>query len=190
VLERHRLLWLFLQRHTDLWQRARPARLLHFAPEKDFRHRLAAIPSVRYFSTDLAPARTPSAMTDITAMGFRDRAFDVLVCSHVMEHIPDDRAAMRECWRILEPGGWLTVQVPLSTVPTDEDLSVTDPTERETRFGQDDHVRMYGPDIVDRLSAAGFTVTLYPRERVLMASDGDVGIPPTEPPIICCRRPA
>ncbi len=49
---------------------------------------------------------------DITALPFADHAFDHVICSEVMEHIPDDRQAARELFRVLRPGGTLTVSVP------------------------------------------------------------------------------
>jgi SAM-dependent methyltransferase len=123
-------------------------------------------------------------------MGFAERSFDALICSHVLEHVPDDRAAMKECRRLLRPGGWLVIQIPMHPLPTDEDPSLVDPVIRQQRFGQDDHVRMYGPDVVQRLQDAGFHVTMFPPvppAAVVRPADGEVGIPATEPPVIFCR---
>jgi SAM-dependent methyltransferase len=180
-------LWLFLRRHTNFSRQ--PLTLLHFAPEPDFGKRLASARGVRYVSADLLGDRTPRVITDITALGLRECSFDAIVCSHVLEHVPNDRLAMKECRRVLKPGGWFVVQVPMQDKPTDEDLSVTDPTERERRFGQDDHVRVYGPDVMSRLQEAGFRVTAYPPAKVIRDRDGDVGIPPSEPPVLFCVWP-
>ncbi len=84
--------------------------------------------------------------------------FDLILCSHVLEHIPDDRGALRQLRRVLRPGGAAVIQVPLRTGPTDEDASVVDPAARHRRFGQFDHVRFYGSDFTDRVRAAGFGV--------------------------------
>ena len=87
-------------------------------------------------------------------------AFDTIICSHVLEHVPADAKAMSELFRVLRPGGVAIIQVPYADdcAETDEDPSVTDPLERERRFGQFDHVRIYGRDFADRLRRAGFVV--------------------------------
>lgn len=97
---------------------------------------------------------------DITDIQFPPETFDVVYCSHVLEHVPDDRKAMREFWRVLKPGGWAILNVPVIDKETFEDFSITDPDERERVFGKDDHVRLYGPDYADRLREAGFVVTV------------------------------
>lgn len=94
-------------------------------------------------------------------MPFEDNRFDVAFCNHVMEHVADDIQSMKEIYRVLKPGGWAIIQIPIfHPVPdvTYEDDSVTDPKEREKLFGQDDHVRLYGKDYPERLRQAGFTV--------------------------------
>jgi hypothetical protein len=184
-LERHRFLWIFLKRHTNFQEAA--LRLLHFAPEPDFGVRLSHARRVRYVSVDLERDRRPSVQADITALSFVERSFDAIVCSHVLEHVPDDRQAMRELRRALRPVGWLVVQVPIYAAITDEDPSVTDPAVREQRFGQSDHVRMYGPDVADRLREAGFTVTVHRPVDVLKPGDKGMGIPESESPILLCR---
>ena len=99
---------------------------------------------------------------DITRIQFPDDTFDVIYCSHVLEHVPEDRQAMREFHRVLKPGGWTVLQVPVTVDVTFEDPTVTDPAERKRLFGQNDHVRRYGPDYRDRLVGAGFTVQAIP----------------------------
>jgi len=154
-LERHRLLWLFLQRSMKLG--AKPVSVLHFAPEPALREKIRKLPGMRYASADLAAGRASTSM-DITRLGFRSGQFDVVLCCHVLEHIPDDRAALAEIKRMLKPGGRVVIQIPLGGETTDEDPSITDPAERLRRFGQDDHVRFYGRDFAERLAAAGFRV--------------------------------
>ena len=88
-----------------------------------------------------------------------DESFDVIYCSHVLEHVPDDRKAMREFPRVLKRGGWAILLVPINAGKTYEDASIAEPAERLRVFGQEDHVRNYGPDYVDRLREAGFAVT-------------------------------
>lgn len=151
--ERHRLLWLFLTRETDLLER--PARLLHVAPDQGIGGRLAAAGNIDYVSGDLEPGRALEVL-DVTAIDHPDASFDVVLCNHVLEHVPDDRAALRELRRVTRPDGWALIQVPMLRERTDEDPSVTDPQERLRRFMQADHVRVYGRDFLDRLREAGW----------------------------------
>jgi SAM-dependent methyltransferase len=158
-LKRHRLQWLFFQERTGLFSER--LRVLHIAPEHIFQSALKMMPNLEYISADLD---SPLAMIkmDITSIQFADDTFDVILCSHVLEHVPDDQLAMRELRRVLRPGGWALMQSPLDAnrATTFEDFSVTTPAERERVFGQDDHVRIYGRDYKDRLEASGFTVRL------------------------------
>ena len=108
--ERHRALWLYLGERTPLGDE--PMSLLHFAPEYALRGRMEALPALRYVTADLDPEGV-DVQLDITAMPFEDGAFDAILCSHVLEHVPDDRAAMSELHRVLRPGGWALVLVPL-----------------------------------------------------------------------------
>jgi SAM-dependent methyltransferase len=159
---------MYLTRKTDLIkapERARGKRLLHFAPEASFYRHFASNSKVEYFPVDLFPEEfEASGMTvaraDITAIPFPDNSFDVILCSHVLEHIPDDRLAMSELYRVLAPGGWGIFQVPIdySRAMTYEDPSIVDPADRTLYFGQSDHVRWYGRDYPDRLRSVGFTV--------------------------------
>jgi SAM-dependent methyltransferase len=157
--ERHRALWLYLARlQPELLGNARE--LLHFAPEWCLEYRLRGRGSYRYMTGDLDPANAELEL-DITDMALPDDAFDAILCSHVLEHVDDDAAAMRELRRVLKPGGWVIVMVPLDTerAHTYEDPSITSAADREREFRQADHVRLYAPDIADRLTAAGFDVT-------------------------------
>ncbi len=168
-LERHRLIWLYLQQKTDLF--IMPYKVLDVAPEEILQKKLRALPNLDYLSIDL---ESPLAMRkmDITRLDLPDASFDVIFCNHVFEHIPDDRAAMHELRRVLKPGGWAILQTPVdqSRATTDEDPNITDPGERLRRFGQTDHVRIYGRDFFERLKAAGWTVT---RDRFVQALSTD-----------------
>jgi SAM-dependent methyltransferase len=156
--ERHRALWLYLDRlHSELLGNA--GDLLHFAPEWCLEHRLRQVPGLRYTTADLDPT-VGELQLDITDMNLPDGSFDAILCSHVLEHVEDDAAAMRELRRILKPDGWAIVMVPLDVgrAHTYEDPSITDPADREREFLQFDHVRLYAPDIADRLKSAGLKV--------------------------------
>jgi len=105
---------------------------------------------------------------DITDMNcYAEGAFDAFICSHVLEHVPDDLKALRELFRILKPGGWGILMVPiiLTLDQIDEDPLLEDIAERWRRFGQDDHVRMYSRNgFVERAEGAGFIVRQYGQE--------------------------
>ena len=126
---------------------------------------------------------------DITAMEAPDASFDAIYCSHVLEHVPEDRKAMREFFRVLKPGGWALIMVPVAAHPTIEDPAVTDPAERERLYWQGDHVRLYGMDIVERLREAGFAVKVAYAGDFLSVGDCErMGLDPGEP-IFDARKP-
>jgi ubiquinone/menaquinone biosynthesis C-methylase UbiE len=108
---------------------------------------------------------------DITDLPFDDNRFDAIYCSHVLEHVPDDRKAMSELRRVLRPGGWAVLQVPIKLIVTYEDSAVTTPEDRERVFGQSDHVRIYGLDYKDRLREVGFKVTIVQYAKELSEED-------------------
>jgi len=110
---------------------------------------------------------------DITAIQYKDDWFDVIICNHVLEHIPNDRQAMSEIYRVLKPGGWSILQVPisLSLEATYEDPAIRTPEERERFFGQNDHVRIYAADYKRRLESAGFVVEVCNSRNTLSASE-------------------
>jgi len=138
-----------------------PVRTLLFAPDRGTADWLNAQTAVRLTTTDIA-APGVDLNLDITALDLPDASQDLILCSHVMEHVPDDAAAFAELYRVLSPGGCLLVQVPYGRerVETYEDFSITDPVERTRAFGQFDHIRVYGQDLADRLAVPGFEVTL------------------------------
>ncbi|MBD6620514.1 methyltransferase domain-containing protein [Komarekiella sp. 'clone 1'] len=155
--ERHRLLWLYLKNQTNLF--FDNLKLLHICPEFFFWKGLNSLPLIQYTAAGLNSPFATLEM-DIKNIQKPDNSYDVILCSHVLEHIPEDHKAMFELFRILKPGGWAILQVPLDyeRETTFEDFSITSPKDRECFFGKDDHVRVYGLDYKDRLEKAGFTV--------------------------------
>ncbi|WOD42347.1 class I SAM-dependent methyltransferase [Hwangdonia lutea] len=156
-LERHRLLWLYLKRETDFFSSEK--KVLHFAPEQAFYKRFKKLKNLDYTTTDLnSPLADVKA--DICNLPFKDNSYDVILCNHVLEHIPDDTKAMQELYRVLKPKGMAILQIPqdLNRVETYEDDSITDRKERAKIFGQYDHVRIYGRDYFDKLRSIGFKV--------------------------------
>ncbi|MEX0936377.1 MAG: methyltransferase domain-containing protein [Pirellulales bacterium] len=162
-------MWSWFVEQTDLLD-GRPKSMLHVAPEKCFEPKLRRALGSGYVTADLT--KNTDVQMDICSIPFPDEHFDVVYCSHVLEHVPDDRRAMHELCRVLKPTGWAVLLVPVTRERTIEDPSITDPAERERLFGQHDHVRRYGPDYADRLREAGFHVAhtaareIHPPERL------------------------
>jgi len=108
---------------------------------------------------------------DIQSLQFDDESFDAALCYHVLEHVPDDRKAIKEIFRVLKRGGWALIQVPVEA-PATKELAEMSPYEIKHVLKWDDHLRSYGPDFFDRLEEAGFEwsesdfVTTLPREDV------------------------
>nr|WP_317632231.1 methyltransferase domain-containing protein [uncultured Flavobacterium sp.] len=156
-LERHRLLWLYLKNETDFF--TAPKKVLHFAPEQAFYKLFRNLKNLNYTTTDLfSPLADVKA--DICNLPFEDNSYDIILCNHVLEHIPDDTKAMQELYRVMKPGGMGIFQIPqdLNREVTFEDDTITDPKKRAEIFGQYDHVRVYGRDYFDKLRAIGFKV--------------------------------
>ena len=155
-LERHRLMWLFLQKETDFFEA--PQKVLHVAPELCFLDRFKKLKTLKYITGDIESPLAEVKM-DIHQIPFPDNSFDVVFCNHVLEHVADDLKACAEINRVLKPNGWGIIQSPVyGQEITLEDNSITDPKEREKVFGQSDHVRKYGKDYAKRLSQSGLRV--------------------------------
>lgn len=172
ALERHRMIWLWITRHTDLLER-RP-RLLHIAPEVSLMRHLKPLygNSSNYITADL---ESPLADLhfDVQQIPLSDGSVEVVICNHLLEHVEDDRVALRELHRILCHGGWGILLVPEDRrrATTFEDDSVTDREERTRLFGQYDHRRVYGRDYDDRLRSAGFRVERIPCRDIATATE-------------------
>lgn len=156
-LERHRLLWLYLKHDTNFF--SEQLKVLHFAPEQCFLKRFRQLKNLDYRTTDLE-SPIADVKADICNLPFEDNSYDVILCNHVLEHIPNDTKAMQELYRVMKPGGYGVFQIPqdLNRAKTFEDNSITDKAERSKIFGQYDHVRIYGRDYFDKLRSIGFKV--------------------------------
>lgn len=164
--DRTRMMMLYLETRTPIGRK--PLRVLHVAPDFGLYLWLGRQPMVDYTGSDLDAGRyrhiRNMRSADLTALPFESDSFDIILCSHVLEHVPDDRAAMSELLRVLRPEGHALLLTPLALdgAGTDEDPSVADPEERNRRFGQWDHVRIYDrDDFLGRMRAAGFTTSLF-----------------------------
>ena len=170
-LERHRLLWLYLDRKTSFLTDS--IRVLHVAPEQVFYKKFKSFSHWDYTTTDLhSPLADVKA--DICALPFEDNSYDLILCNHVLEHIPNDLKAMKELYRVLKPRGTAILQVPLEEdrENTFEDDSITDQQERTRIFGQYDHVRIYGQDYYKRLQEVGFEA--IPMDFIKEVTEDDI----------------
>ncbi len=187
AVERHRLVWLFFKRKTDLFS-GQSLKMLHVAAEPSLEERLRSRLGSGYLTADLYNQNAMVKM-DITDIQYPDDSFDVIYCSHVLEHVPDDRKAMREFFRVLKKDGWAVLLVPVNAQKTFEDFSITDPAERLKYFGDPTHVRLYGPDYIDRLKDAGFSVQLTrPADFLTQEEIERMGITPFAGEIYYCTK--
>jgi SAM-dependent methyltransferase len=161
---RQRLIHLFLEERKIL----KPGlRILHAAPEECFHH-LFNNGQTEYVCCDIEPERysyySKPVFMDLTNITFPDHSFDLVLVSHILEHIPDDAKALSEIYRVMAPGGIAILQVPVSRKleKTYEDSTIVTPEEKLEKFGQRDHVRIYAMDYVDRIRNAGFQVEVIP----------------------------
>jgi SAM-dependent methyltransferase len=157
ALMRDRALVLYLRDLLHVGRKS--ADVLEVGPGPATTSWLSSLRAVRYVAVDLDSPLAP-LHADITKLPIPDDSFDLVLCLHVLEHVPDDRRAIRELFRVLRPGGTAVIQVPPSELETTlEDPTVTTPADRERVFGQYDHVRICGADYSERIEEVGFQVT-------------------------------
>jgi SAM-dependent methyltransferase len=175
--------------------------LLHFAPEREIRDRLRGIPRL-YVCTDFRPHGSSYSMdkestlsnefdmqADITALPFADEKFDVIICSHVLEHVEDDTKALSELHRVLKVDGWVLLQTPFDEwrANTLKHVAINTPELRKKHYWQEDHVRLYGRDIFQRMLESGFLPAIIPPE-MLAEDPAYLGLWPSEDLMIARKR--
>ena len=163
--ERHRALWLYFKENPQLLTNKN--RVLHFAPEVQFQ-KLFEKCDIEYHPADISDENWyVDELIDIQDIPYEDNYFDLIYCSHLLEHVPDDEKAIRELYRVLKPGGTALILVPINGIafelPYDETKTLEDeqyntPELREKHYGQFDHVRLYGSDFKDKLIENGFKI--------------------------------
>ncbi len=188
--DRERHLLLFFGK-LDYWKKMSGASILHFAPEKRLASRIEACRPARYVKGDLVPARGDVERLDVTDIPYAAAAFDWVFCNHVLEHVPDDAKALREIYRVLKPGGIAILQTPYASglEKTLEDPAEIDTDEKRIEFyGQEDHVRLYGRDLFERIRGAGFTLQLKKHAECLPEIDASrFGVNREEPLFLCVK---
>lgn len=187
-LERHRLSWLVIRdkiHNLDLSNKT----MLHIAPEKVFMSKFNDLFKENYLTADLHEKHVRLKM-DITNIEQPDESFDYIYCSHVFEHIQDDKKAMQELRRVLKKEGWAILLVPIMTQGnTEEDFSITSPEERMRHYGHPDHVRNYGIDYKNRLEECGWIVeTIYPQDFLSKKEIKLMGITKAAGEIYLCKK--
>lgn len=167
-VERHRNLKLWFDHNSELF---RAKSVLHFAPEPCVTHFIKPA-ALRYVTADLEPGRYDLTL-NIEKIDLPDGQFDIVICSHVLEHV-DDRAALSELHRIITVDGFLIVMVPLieGWDATYEDNTLRSEVDRTLYFGQRDHVRLYGADIRKRITEAGFILDEFTAVEPYVAKHG------------------
>lgn len=162
--DRERLYALFLREQFDRIDREQKYRFIDFAPSLALSKWIRKHPCIEYVTSDLYRGDVDLNVDIMDMKNFEDNSIDMFLCSHILEHVPDDRKAVRELYRILKPGGFGILMVPIvSSLPTThEDATKTTPEERTKFFAQGDHLRLYErKDYVKRLEEARFSVNRY-----------------------------
>lgn len=141
--------------------------MLELAPSRPLTKYLKTTGRISLRTADLLMKGVDDCIDITNMMCYKDSAFDCFICSHILEHVPNDLQAISELYRILKVGGWGILMVPiiLTIDQIDEDPFLEDNSERWRRFGQDDHVRMYSKNgFIERIRTAGFTIEQYGQE--------------------------
>ncbi len=161
--DRERLIYVYLKNVLNIFE-TKNIKILHLAPEKNLSKIFSKVGFEKYICGDLFTEgyKYPDYVQNMNVLNipYEDNYFDLIICNHLLEHVPNDIDAMKELVRVLKPNAKAILQVPISknSKTTFEDFSVTNPKEREIVFGQFDHVRIYGQDYVDRLNSVGLNV--------------------------------
>jgi Methyltransferase domain len=171
-IDRERLLLHFLSSEIA-HQHWRELRVLHIAPEQEVEKRIHQYGPLQYVKGDYFASGysyNEAVQMDIQHMKWPDDSFDLIICSHVLEHVADDHQALKEMRRVLSPKGKALIMVPMAKdLMTSLEGSLDDDDEiRRSKFGQSDHLRLYGRDFLNRIEAVGFKVHEW------QANDGSI----------------
>ncbi len=150
-LERTRLLMYFLNNETSVF--STPNKLLHFAPERAIETNLKKLKNLNYITADINPAFADYEV-DIQDIPFHDNKFDIIICSHVLGHIPNEAKAIDEIFRVLKPGGFALILtlIDFNRAKTFESAEVNSNEKRLEQYGEPDLLRLHGNDFAERLN--------------------------------------
>lgn len=190
--DRERHLFLYFNA-LHLWGRFHQATVLHLAPEKWLSHKIESLAPSLYIKGDLFPSQQGVKKIDVTRIPYSDNSFDCILCNHVLEHVPNDRRAIRELFRVLRPGGFAILQTPfaakLKTTRENEPDILASEQKCIEFYGQEDHVRLYGTDIFDRLQKTGFIIDRKEHQEVLPNINAfRYGVNSQEPLFLCTKK--
>ena len=167
--DRERWIHYVLKNKLHLYEAS--GRVLHFAPERVLLKFMSQSKNIDYYTCDITPGRAMH-IVDITDIQFRDNTFDYVICNHVLEHIPDEQKAISEVLRVLKPDGKWIFSFPICTdMQTYEDPTVVSEEDRLQKFGQEDHVRLYGYDYKERFEAHGLNLEFFSPQDELSAEE-------------------
>lgn len=154
---RHRMLYFLLKKTLP---RTKKIKLLHFAPEKCISNLFKYYKNIEYLTADINE-KDVMIKENIENLSFEDCSFDIIICSHVLEHVENDKKAIEEMYRVLKYNGTAIIIVPinLNNNETYENQDIICEEEREKQFGQIDHLRLYGKDFKERVEEFGFKLT-------------------------------
>lgn len=156
---RHRRVWLYLQQNTNLFSER--LSLFHISPKFSLSRQFTRMQRLDYVAMDIQDRANINILANLTATPLEAESFDAVICVHVLEHIQEDYRAIQELYRVMKPGGWAIVSVPIHLdQKTYEDPSITTTEGRRKAFGETSHFRFYGYDLIERLEACGFQVQL------------------------------
>jgi SAM-dependent methyltransferase len=165
--DRERHLFMFFDK-LNLWQEFTQANVLHFAPERNLSPSIKRMKPAQYVMGDLYPSSDEIRRIDVTDIQFPDDSFDFVICNHVLEHVLDDRRAMREIFRVLREGGKAILQTPYSNIlgKSFEDANINSDEMKIRFYGESSHVRVYGLDLFERLEESGFRLNVVKNDEL------------------------
>jgi SAM-dependent methyltransferase len=165
-LERTRMLWDFLKDSKYLNNKS----ILHFAPFRVIEKKIKQIPSIKYISGDIDPMLAMRKI-DITKIDYNENSFDVVLCSHVLSVVKNDKKAIQELYRVLKPKGTLILQTYIykKYEKTFENFNIESNNERYKAYGKHYLQRCYGKDFIERFIKEGFSVDIHVPNKTLTA---------------------
>ncbi len=162
---RHRLMFIYLNK---IIPKNKIIKILHVSPELSLQKFIQARNNSDYLSIDIDPSMAMQA-ENLEKMSFSDNQFDLIICSHVLEHVKNDKLAIAEIFRVTKKNGIAIISVPIDIhrAETYEDENIKSPEDRTKHFWYQDHLRLYGLDFPNKLGSAGFKVNTHYSDREL-----------------------